>query len=285
MTYAELKLVWRSKLINLYSQDEGDNLFYMTCYHIKNWGRSRVLFEKDNQVEEADLIAFNEILKPLQSHKPLQYIFGETEFYGLKFKVDEDVLIPRPETEELVDWIVKDYMGKRNLQVLDIGTGSGCIAISLSKNLIQPKMFVLDISAQALRVAEINAQELNVELQTLQGDILELADMVGDEQFDIIVSNPPYILEKEAAEMSNNVLDFEPHIALFVSDNDPLQFYKAIALFASNNLKKGGYLYFETNALYTEQVKNLLIDKLFSAVEIKKDIQNKPRFVKAMWNL
>jgi release factor glutamine methyltransferase len=281
MTYSELKLLWRSKLELIYDQDECDNLFYLACYHIKQWGRSRVLFEKDNELNMEEENAFNGILKPLLTNKPIQYIFGETEFYQLKFKVDEDVLIPRPETEELVDWIVKDHMGKRNLKFLDIGTGSGCIAISLAKNMIQAGAFAMDISNQALTVAEINARELNVDLQLLKADILEMTDAVVDEFFNIIVSNPPYILKAEEVQMKQNVIGFEPHIALFVTNNDPLQFYKAIADFALLNLQKDGSLYFETHEDYNDKVKLMLQEKGFINVVSKRDLQNKYRFIKA----
>ena len=281
MTYSELKLIWRSKLELIYDQDECDNLFYLACYHIKQWGRSRVLFEKDNELNMDEENAFNGILKPLLTNKPIQYIFGETEFYQLKFKVDEDVLIPRPETEELVDWIVKDHMGKRNLKFLDIGTGSGCIAISLAKNMIQAGAFAMDISNQALTVAEINARELNVDLQLLKADILEMTDAVVDEFFNIIVSNPPYILKAEEVQMKQNVIGFEPHIALFVTNNDPLQFYKAIADFALLNLQKDGSLYFETHEDYNDKVKLMLQEKGFINVVSKRDLQNKYRFIKA----
>jgi release factor glutamine methyltransferase len=281
MTYSELKLLWRSKLDLIYDQDECDNLFYLACYHLKQWGRSRVLFEKDNLLSAEDEISFSDILKPLLTQKPIQYIIGETEFYQLKFKVDEDVLIPRPETEELVDWIVKDYMGKRNVKFLDIGTGSGCIAISLAKNMIHPQAYAMDVSNQALTVAEINAQELNVELHLLRADILEMNDVVVDENFNLIVSNPPYILQNEAVNMKQNVVGFEPHIALFVTNNDPLQFYKAIADFALLNLQKEGSLYFETHEDYHQQVLQMLQEKGFSNVTSKKDLQNKPRFLRA----
>ena len=281
MTYSELKLLWRSKLESIYDQDECDNLFYLTCYHIKQWGRSRVLFEKDNVLSLDDEKSFSDILKPLLTHKPIQYIFGETEFYQLKFKVDEDVLIPRPETEELVDWIVQDYMGKRNIKFLDIGTGSGCIAIALAKNMIHPQAYAMDVSNQALTVAEINASESNVELHLLRADILEMTDVVVDEHFNLIVSNPPYILKEEEATMKQNVKGFEPHTALFVTDNNPLQFYNAIADFALLNLEKEGFLYFETHEKYNEEVKRMLGEKGFSNVTSKKDLQNKPRFVKA----
>ena len=281
MTYSELKLHWRNKLESLYDQDECDQLFYLTCYHIKEWGRSRVLFEKDNKLTDKDEAAFSAILKPLLTCKPIQYIIGEAEFYQLKFKVDEDVLIPRPETEELVDWIVKDFMGKRNIKVLDIGTGSGCIAISLAKNLIHPEVFAIDVSSRALTVAKINAQELHAEVQMLQADILEMHDAVLDEQFNIIVSNPPYITKEEAPSLKHNVLGFEPHSALFVTNNDPLQFYRAIAEFALHNLQQGGTLYFETHEDYHQQVMELLKEKGFLDITSKKDLQNKPRFVRA----
>jgi release factor glutamine methyltransferase len=281
MTYSELKLLWRSKLETLYNQDECDQLFYLTCYHIKQWGRSRVLFEKDNQLSADDETAFAAILKPLLTHKPIQYIFGETEFYQLKFKVDEDVLIPRPETEELVDWIVKDFMGKRNIKLLDIGTGSGCIAISLAKNLIHPEVFAMDISGRALTVAKINAEELHAEVNMLHADILDMQDAVADEQFNVIVSNPPYITKEEANSLNQNVIGFEPHTALFVTNNDPLQFYTAIANFALHNLQQGGSLYLETHENFHGQVLDLLKEKGFVDITSKKDLQNKPRFVRA----
>ncbi|MCC6251817.1 MAG: peptide chain release factor N(5)-glutamine methyltransferase [Bacteroidia bacterium] len=281
MTYSELKLHWRNKLGNIYNQDECDHLFYHTCYYIKQWGKARVLFEKDTTLTPEDLNTFAQVLKDLQVHKPIQYIFEETEFYKLRFKVDEDVLIPRPETEELVDWVVKDYLGKRKIKLLDIGTGSGCIAVALAKNLISPLVYALDVSPKSLIVADINAKENNVEINLLNVDILELTDAVMDEQFDIIISNPPYILPLEADKMEKNVLAYEPHLALFVSNNDPLQFYKAISNFALLNLIKGGSLYFETHENYHKEVVELLKEKGFINIQSKKDLQNKPRFVKA----
>jgi release factor glutamine methyltransferase len=172
-------------------------------------------------------------------------------------------------------------MGKRNVKFLDIGTGSGCIAISLAKNMIHPQAYAMDISSQALTVAQINASELNVELHLLKADILEMSDVVVDENFNLIVSNPPYILKEEAVNMRQNVAGFEPHIALFVTNNDPLQFYKAIADFTLLNLQKDGALYLETHEEYNEQVKQMLQEKGFSNVVSKKDLQNKLRFVKA----
>ncbi len=172
-------------------------------------------------------------------------------------------------------------MGKRKIKLLDIGTGSGCIAVALAKNLISPLVYALDVSPKSLIVADINAKENNVEINLLNVDILELTDAVMDEQFDIIISNPPYILPLEADKMEKNVLAYEPHLALFVSNNDPLQFYKAISNFALLNLIKGGSLYFETHENYHKEVVELLKEKGFINIQSKKDLQNKPRFVKA----
>lgn len=282
MTYAELKLLWRYQLDKLYDQDECDNLFYLSCYQLNQWGRSRVLFEKDNVLSTDDEKKFSEILHELVLCKPIQYIFGETEFYQLKFKLSPHVLIPRPETEELVDWIVKDYMGKRNIQFLDIGTGSGCIAVSLAKNMIHPQAYAMDISEDALLVASDNAELLHTQVNFMCGDILLMANAQLDEGFDVIVSNPPYIPIAESAAMKKHVTQFEPHTALFVPDENPLIFYHTISDFALLNLQPNGALYFETHENFCEEVSTMLVQKGFSDVIIKKDLHNKTRFVKAI---
>lgn len=281
-SYTELRDHWRKSLQGIYDMDETDALFYDTCYRLKGWGKSRVVFEKDTLLTPDEWSSFENILKPLKTHRPIQYIFGDTEFYNLQFKVDEDVLIPRPETAELVDWIVKDHLGKRNLKVLDIGTGSGCIAIALKKNLVHASVFALDVSAHALTVAQINADFYQVEINMMQADIFDLAEMQSDELFDIIVSNPPYILPSEKVNMKQNVLGFEPHIALFTQSEDPLEFYRPIVSFAKLNLNQKGKIYLETNEQYTPFVAAFLSSSGFNEIEIKKDLQGKERFIKAV---
>ncbi len=203
-------------------------------------------------------------------YEPIQYIFGKTDFYGFEFLVNPSVLIPRPETEELVELIVHDY-AKKSIDILDVGTGSGCIAITLRRLLKKAQVSALDISPEALKIAKRNAGINRVQLTFYE--------------FDVIVSNPPYVMEKEKAEMEKNVLDYEPSLALFVPDDNPLLFYNNIARFAEQKLKKKGYLYFEINAQMGEAVVNMLRMMEFKNVELIQDLSGKDRFVKAQtWN-
>ena len=242
----------------------------------------------------------------MQKEKPIQYILGKTEFYGLPFTVTDDVLIPRPETEELVDWIVEDIKSEKlkvksqniktgnqqpttnNQQpiiILDIGTGSGCIAIALAKNIPTARIFALDSSAKALEIARQNARLNEVEIQYIQADILESpVDLSGIEhhKFDIIVSNPPYVRELEKGQMKNNVLKYEPEKALFVKDNDPLVFYKTIADFAIKNLKKEGKMYFEINQYLGNETVAMLAGKNFTKTVLKKDLFGNDRMLKTV---
>ena len=218
------------------------------------------------------------IIEQLKHNKPIQYILGITEFYGLPFYVDESVLIPRPETEELVQWILHDFAG-RNPRIIDIGSGSGCIPVALAKNLPDAEVYGADISEEAIDTAKKNANENAVQVEFLKIDIL--SDSLLDlGQFDVVVSNPPYVTMEQKDTMEENVLDYEPHIALFVPENDPLLFYKAISRFAKKNLKPGGTLYFEINeALFNET--ELAVRQLGFSTDLKKDINNKYRMLKA----
>ncbi len=242
-----------------------------------------------------------DILNKMPSNEPIQYILGHTEFYGMTFRVSKDVLIPRPETEELVDFIIKKHQNQpkniistnilnTTLNILDIGTGSGCIIISLAKNLANSissvNAFAMDISENALKVAESNAKENNVKVQFIQQDILaknlekELENNFDFfDKLDIVVSNPPYVTQAEKQLMQANVLDFEPHNALFVEDLEPLVFYERIIFLATKYLKKGGFLYFEINEKYPNEMKNLLEKYNFSDVEILLDLQGKSRMI------
>ena len=219
------------------------------------------------------------IVKRLQNGEPIQYILGVTEFYGLDFKVTPSVLIPRPETEELVEWILLNAK-QVNPHILDIGTGSGCIAIALAKKMKYATVDAWDVSVEALTVAQQNAIDNSVSIKFLKVDVLEKQNF--DKKFDIIVSNPPYIKESEKEEMSKNVLDFEPHQALFVSDHDALIFYKRIADIAMQQLNKRGMLYFEINQAKGHDIVQLLQDKNFIEIELKKDISGNYRMIRAM---
>jgi release factor glutamine methyltransferase len=234
------------------------------------------------------VFSWDEIIQRINNHEPIQYIIGEMEFYGCKFKVNSSVLIPRPETEELVDFVLKTSKNQANLHVLDIGTGSGCIAISLAKNLKNAEVTAFDISEKALETAQINAVLNGVEVKFEKVDILKsLQSSVGsqqflvNEQFDIIVSNPPYVTLNEAHQMRQNVLDFEPHLALFVENDDPLIFYEAIAQFAIQNLKQDGFVAVEINEALGDASAEVFRRNGFDKTEIVKDIFQKERFVVA----
>lgn len=223
-----------------------------------------------------------EITEHLRLMEPLQYIIGIADFYSLEFEVNSSVLIPRPETEELVEHIIRDNDGKA-ITLLDIGTGSGCIAITLAKHLKQARVSAVDISADALSVASRNALKNDTNISFTRTDILcpdqAEADIPG--QFDLIVSNPPYIKEEEKREMERNVLDYEPHLALFVPDNDPLLFYRAIARFGKKKLNAGGHLYFEINARCGTETAGMLREEGYKQVELIKDLSGKDRIIKA----
>ena len=218
-----------------------------------------------------------EALKRLEKGEPLQYVIGSTPFCGLTFKVDSRVLIPRPETAELVDWVAQDVAKTGSL--LDVGTGSGCIAVSLAHRLPGWKVQGWDISDGALEVARENSRLNGTEVEFRKADILN-AD--SDCKFDVIVSNPPYVMESEKSQMEDTVLEFEPHLALFVSDADPLLFYRAIAEFGHKALNPGGKLYFEINPLLVEEMKGMLMGAGYRDVEVRRDIFGKPRFIKTI---
>ena len=231
----------------------------------------------DSSFSEAQLLEWNQLLKQLLLEIPIQYLLGATSFYGLEFEVNESVLIPRPETEELVEWVLSATSHLNTF--LDIGTGSGCIAISIAKNRTDSKVSAIDVSESALEVAEKNAVNNDVSVLFFQKDILETSDL--ECQLDCIVSNPPYIRTLEKAEIKKNVLDHEPHLALFVDDNDPLLFYRKIAQLALKSLNSKGYLFFEINQYLGKEMNDLLIQMGFENVILKKDIYNNDRMIRA----
>ncbi len=227
-----------------------------------------------NQVRELD-----EILAKLQKYEPIQYILGYTEFYGMTFRVTPEVLIPRPETEELVSLIIKEQPDSP-IRILDIGTGSGCIAISLSRMLEQAQVFAWDISEGALQIAQKNNQALGTSVSFQQVDVL--AFQPEDDKFDVIVSNPPYVMNSEKADMEQNVLQWEPPLALFVPNEDPLRFYRRIAELSIQLLKVNGKIYFEINQAFGEETADLLLKLKYREVKIIKDLSGRDRIVKAL---
>ena len=233
---------------------------------------------KDTTFSVNERKQLDDILVRLQKLEPIQYIIGTEEFYGLTFEVNKHVLIPRPETGELVDWIIREHKYGR-VRILDIGTGSGCIAVSLAKNLEEAEVVSWDVSEKALQVAERNCRRNGVRVTLEQRDVL-LASPAG-EQFDVIVSNPPYITEAEKQDMEANVLDWEPGLALFVPDDDPLRFYRRIARLGCDLLLPGGKLYFEINQAYGRETAHILEMNQYRDVRVIKDIFGKDRILTA----
>jgi len=284
MNFKDLTQHFTAGLVGIYDPDEAIAIFSMAASHVVGWDRGRLMFNALQEVPEAEYLSFLEILEELKTGKPIQYVLGETVFYGLKFKVSPAVLIPRPETEELVEWVIQeagssDGMAGRSVQqmrILDIGTGSGCIAVSLKKQLPKAEVSALDVSESAIQIASANAFINQVVVHFIEADIREYST-TG--KFDIIVSNPPYITQKEKEEMQQNVLDHEPHLALFVTNEDPLVFYKAIADFALSNLAPEGKLFFEINEYLGQEMIAMLQDKSFKNIVLRKDMQGKDRMI------
>ncbi len=272
-----------TNLYDLYEPSEAANIAEMVIEHLTGFRKLECITNKIIPFSNQQETDYQEITAALLQNKPVQYAIGEAWFMNMKLRVNEHVLIPRPETEELVDWILNDMqsMDLNNLSLLDIGTGSGCIPIAIKKKFPQTEVFAIDISEEALQVAKINSIEQNALVDFLQADILNEADWKHLKHYDILVSNPPYITIAEKQAMHKNVLDYEPHIALFVPDNDALLFYKTIAQFSQNHLKPGGKVYVEINETLGKQTVELFLQNGFNNVELKKDMQGKDRMVKA----
>nr|WP_296325568.1 peptide chain release factor N(5)-glutamine methyltransferase [Winogradskyella sp.] len=283
---SDLKQIFHNELNAQYGKEEVESFFFLSMEHYLNVPRIQLALDSEYTVSKKELDTFFSLLDELKDDKPIQYIFGETEFYGLKFKVNKNVLIPRQETEELVDWIISEYKSHNSkFRILDIGTGSGCIAISLAKHLPNAEVFALDVSTDALEIAKNNAKLNSVDIQYIEADILNAKSFsldFKDYEFDIIVSNPPYVRHLEKEEIKANVLDYEPHLALFVDDNDPLLFYKSITRFAVNKLKQNGHLYFEINQYLGEETKDLLTESDLTDIELRKDLNGNDRMLKAI---
>jgi release factor glutamine methyltransferase len=277
MTIKNYRDYFIQELTSLYDVGEAESFFYLILEAKHQFKRVDLALQPDLAFSETELESWSFILDQLKKEIPIQYLLGTTHFYGLEFEVNSAVLIPRPETEELVDWIIQSSKVQSKLKILDIGTGSGCIAIALAKNLPNAQVFALDVSEQALATAKKNAEKNQVHLSFIHQSILETEDLA--QEFDIIVSNPPYVRELEKHEIKNNVLDNEPHLALFVEDNDALIFYRKIAQLAQKNLKLKGQLYFEINQYLGKETLNLLLEMGFKNCELRQDIYGNDRMI------
>ncbi|MFC6100698.1 peptide chain release factor N(5)-glutamine methyltransferase [Olivibacter domesticus] len=284
MQLHEIHHQFLNKLVPLYDASEVESLFFEVIQHVLNYNKATYIFHKHIDIPTDKEDQINVILKRLTEGEPLQYILERAWFMGIPFKVTDKVLIPRPETEELVDLIINDYqnIASASLEIMDIGTGSGCIPITLKKHLKQAHLHALDISKEALDIAKQNAKDQHTYVNFLLADILEW-DLIfqNDMKFDIIVSNPPYIPPSEQEAMHSNVLQYEPHLALFVEEKAPLLFYETIASFALIHLKENGTLYFEINRNYGDKVADLLRKKGFQQVLLLQDMHGADRMIKA----
>jgi len=269
----------KSELKNLYPSTEISSFCRLIIGKVTGFSNTQIILNKNTHFSDVQHHEIENIIDKLKKNIPIQYILGETEFYGLTFNVNNSVLIPRPETEELVQWVCKEFDLKSTLKILDIGTGSGCIAISLRHEFSNSEVDAFDISDSALLTAQSNAYLNNLSVNFHLFDILNPTEL--DRKWDIIVSNPPYILENEKPNIEANVIDNEPHIALFVPDNEPLLFYKAIVQFAKKHLNMNAALFFEINRNYGDEVVNLLIDFGFVNIELRKDISGNNRMIRA----
>ena len=282
MNIKEYRTQFIQELTLIYDAGEAESFFYLILEEKKQLKRIDLALHPDLFFSEEEIGVWNAILEQLKQEIPIQYLLGKTSFYGLDFEVNAAVLIPRPETEELVEWILESQKSKpesQKVKILDIGTGSGCIAISLAKNLPDATVFALDVSEEALATAKKNAENNSVNVTFIHQNILETEDLL--QQFDIIVSNPPYVRNLEKEEIKKNVLENEPHLALFVADNDALVFYKKIAQLAQKNLLSNGQLYFEINQYLGKEMVNLLEKMNFKTIDLRKDIYGNDRMTKA----
>ncbi|SIS65731.1 release factor glutamine methyltransferase [Zobellia uliginosa] len=285
MVLKEIKHIYHKELDGLYPKEEVDSFFYLLIEHYLQLQRFVLAVQPNLTLTKEEEQPLFEALSELRLQRPVQYIMGKTSFMDLDFEVDENVLIPRPETEELVRWVVDEAkLGlpneKRKLRILDIGTGSGCIAVSLAKLLPEAEVYALDVSGEALEIAKRNARSNSVEIGFIHADILNYDGRPGG--FDIIVSNPPYVRELEKKEMHKNVLEHEPDLALFVSDENPLVFYSAISKFAQHNLVEKGKLFFEINQYLAKETAALLRQHNFLEIEVRKDIFGNDRMAKGV---
>ena len=280
MNIKNLKSHFFSELQTIQEESEIESFFLILTEYLLNLKRIDISLNPDFEVSETDLEKWKTIISELKTEKPIQYITGEAWFYGYRFEVNENTLIPRPETEELVEWIVestKHEAGSLKLNILDIGTGSGCIPISLKKEIPNAGVFTIDVSEKALEMARKNAVDNEVEVNFMLKNILETDSLV--EKYDVIVSNPPYVRNLEKQEIKKNVLAYEPHLALFVEDSDALLFYRKIAQLALTSLTPNGKLFFEINQYLGKETVALLENLGFKNIELRKDFVGNDRMI------
>lgn len=269
------------ELSSLYDAYEAESFFYLILEDKHKLRQIDLALNHELTFSETDFVVWDSFLTQLKKEVPIQYLLGKTNFYGLDFEVNENVLIPRPETEELVEWIIRENLKSdksKKIKVLDIGTGSGCIAISLAKNLPNAEVYGVDISKKAIETAKRNAINNDVDVTFVFLDILETDILTCS--FDIIVSNPPYVRNLEKEEIKRNVLDYEPHLALFVDDNDALIFYRKIAALSKSSLLENGQLFFEINQYLGKEMTDLLETMNYKNIELKKDIYDNDRMMR-----
>lgn len=281
MKIKQYRTYFIQELSSFYDAYEAESFFYLILEDRHKLRQIDLALNHGLNFSEAHIATWSVFLDQLKKEVPVQYLLGKTNFYGLDFEVNENVLIPRPETEELVEWIINENANtdkSKKLKILDIGTGSGCIAVSLAKNLPNAEVYAIDVSKKALETAKRNAVNNNVEVTFMFQDILELEALKYN--FDIIVSNPPYVRNLEKAEIKKNVLEYEPHLALFVDDHDALVFYKKIASLAQKNLLGNGQLFFEINQYLGQEMTDLLENMNFRNIELRKDIYDNDRMIK-----
>ena len=292
MTIKQYRAHFNESLKHLYPTSEIDSFFFIISDEYMGFKRIDIVLKSDFLIDKKSLNLMQIATKQLKQEIPIQYIIGKTEFFGLPFNINKEVLIPRPETEELVEQVLKEVSltkickttkdettNEKQLKILDIGTGSGCIAISLKKQLPSSKTSAMDVSDEALRIAKKNAVLNKVDINFIHQDILKTNNL--DKFYDVIVSNPPYVRELEKKEMKNNVLNNEPHLALFVDNKNPLLFYNKIAELAKNFLTKNGQLHFEINQYLGKETIKLLAEKGFKNIQLKKDIFGNDRIISA----
>ncbi|MBC3539661.1 peptide chain release factor N(5)-glutamine methyltransferase [Rufibacter sediminis] len=271
------------QLETLYEAPEARAMAEWTLQHALGIGRFELLQRRREEASDALQRQVQAYLERLLRQEPLQYVLGEASFYGREFLVNPAVLIPRPETEELVQRVIKTYQHQPAVKLLDIGTGSGCIPVTLAAELPTAQVWGLDVSAEALAVAKQNAERLGKQVTWLQQDILSEVPHIESQSLDAVISNPPYVLEEEKALMRQNVLGFEPHLALFVPNEDPLLFYRRIALVAQQLLKKGGRLFFEINERFAQETIDMLAQMGYQEARVLKDLRGKDRVAEAVW--
>tara|TARA_B110000305_G_C19377436_1_gene607746 strand:- start:635 stop:1480 length:846 start_codon:yes stop_codon:yes gene_type:complete len=279
MTLKQLRLLCKEELSPLYPPEEIESFYFLLLEERLQLKRVTIALNPEQNISKENSSYFSDCIAQLKNEIPLQYILGVTEFFGLPFKVTPDTLIPRPETEELVAWIIDATASNNAISILDIGTGSGCIAISLAKHIPNSKVSAIDISEKALEIAHYNANLHKVSISFKKIDILKATTLHA--KFDIIVSNPPYVRHLEKKEIKNNVLENEPHTALFVLDDDPLIFYDKIGELAKQYLKPTGQLFFEINQYLGQETLSLLGQKGFLKTKLRKDIFGNDRMISA----